>query len=175
MESACHLRDKVKVTKSLSYRRDNGLPVLSARSVIIRVIGIVVLAVPVSISVPVTLPAAGDGVDGGADEGKRSRATRLPQFAIGESCVLDITCFLLCSLDLRFALPAAGGAHLRPEQDIAQGQKNRGNDAFTFGVSITPGRSSARTYWAWYSALRSLRREGRLALHDGGHAQEETD
>ena len=175
MESACHPHDKVKVTKSLSYRRDNGLPVLSARSVIIRVVGIVVLAVPVSISVPVALPAAGDGVDGGADEGKRSRATRLPQFAIGESCVLYSTCFLLCSLDFRFAHPAAGGAHLRPEQDKAQGQKNRGNDAFTFGISITPGRSSARTYWAWCLALRSLRREGRLALHDGGHAQEETD
>ena len=142
---------------------------------IIRIVGIVALAVPVSISVPVALPVAGDGVDGRADEGKRSTATRLPQFAIGERCVLYSTCFLLCSLDFRFAHPAAGGAHLRPEQDKAQGQKNRGNDAFTFGISITPGRSSARTYWAWYSALRSLRREGRLALHDGGHAQEETD
>ena len=111
----------------------------------------------------------------GADEGKRSRATRLPQFAIGESRMLCSICFLLCSLDFRFAHPAAGGAHLRPEQDKAQGQKNRCNDAFTFGISITPGRSSARTYWAWCSALRSLRREGRLALHDGGHAQEEAD
>ena len=99
---------------------------------IIRIVGIVALAVPVSISVPVALPVAGDGVDGGADEGKRSTATRLPQFAIGERCVLYSTCFLLCSLDFRFAHPAAGGAHLRPEQDKAQGQKNRCNDALKF-------------------------------------------
>ena len=73
-----------------------------------------------------------------------ARAARLPQFAIGESRMLCSICFLLCSLDFRFAHPAAGGAHLRPEQDIAQGQKNRCNDAFTFGISIIPGRFGAK-------------------------------